>query len=96
MKPVIANLYKPKKGEIEVGYYGAVLNLGNEIVELKANINHIFDVFETVDNSIEETNMKKIENIIKAVMNEDEKLNVIWEIESENNKADFSGNRKTF
>lgn len=96
MKPVIANLYKPKKGEIEVGYYGAVLNLGNEIVELKANINHIFDVFETVDNSIEETNMKKIENIIKAVMNEDEKLNVIWEIESENNKADFQEIVKRF
>lgn len=89
MKPVIANLYKPKKGEIEVGYYGAVLNLGNEIVELKANINHIFDVFETVDNSIEETNMKKIENITKAVHSEDNNLTVIWEIESENNKANF-------
>lgn len=89
MKPVIANLYKPKKGEIEVGYYGAVLNLGNEIVELKANINHIFDIFEAVDNSVEETNMKKIENITKAVYEEDEKLNVIWEIESENNKANF-------
>ena len=89
MKPIIADLYKPKKGEIEVGYYGAVLNLGNEIVELKAKINHIFDVFETVDNSIEENNMKKIENITKAVHKEDEKLNVIWEIESENNESDF-------
>ena len=89
MKPIIADLYKPKKGEIEVGYYGAVLNLGNEIVELKAKINHIFDIFEAVDNSVEETNMKKIENITKAVHKEDEKLNVIWEIESENNKTDF-------
>lgn len=96
MKPVIANLYKPKKGEIEVGYYGAVLNLGNEIVELKAKINHIFDIFETVDNSIEETNMKKIENITKAVYNEDNKLNVIWEVESENNKADFQEIVKRF
>lgn len=96
MKPVIANLYKPKKGEIEVGYYGAVLNLGNEIVELKAKINHIFDVFETVDNSIEETNMKKIENITKAVHKEDEKLSVIWEIESENNKSDFQEIIKRF
>ena len=96
MKPIIADLYKPKKGEIEVGYYGAVLNLGNEIVELKAKINHIFDIFETVDNSIEETNMKKIENITKAVMNEDEKLNVIWEIESENNKTDFQEIVKRF
>lgn len=89
MKPIIADLYKPKKGEIEVGYYGAVLNLGNEIVELKAKINHIFDVFETVDNSIEENNMKKIENITKAVHKEDNNLMVIWEIESENNEADF-------
>ena len=89
MKPIIADLYKPKKGEIEVGYYGAVLNLGNEIVELKAKINHIFDVFEIVDNSIEETNMKKIENITKAVHKEDEKLSIIWEIESENNESDF-------
>ena len=89
MKPVIANLYKPKKGEIEVGYYGAVLNLGNEIVELKAKINHIFDIFETVDNSIEKSNMKKIENITKAVHKEDNNLTVIWEIESENNKANF-------
>ena len=89
MKPVITDLCKPKKGEIEVGYYGAVLNLGNEIVELKAKINHIFDIFEAVDNSVEETNMKKIENITKAVHKEDEKLNVIWEIESENNKANF-------
>lgn len=96
MKPVIANLYKPKKGEIEVGYYGAVLNLGNEIVELKGKINHIFDIFETVDNSIEENNMKKIENITKAVYNEDNKLNVIWEVESENNKADFQEIVKRF
>lgn len=96
MKPVIANLYKPKKGEIEVGYYGAVLNLGNEIVELKANINHIFDIFEAVDNSVEENNMKKIENITKAVHKEDEKLNVIWEIESENNKTDFQEIVKRF
>lgn len=96
MKPVIANLYKPEKGEIEVGYYGAVLNLGNEIVELKANINHIFDIFEAVDNSVEETNMKKIENITKAVYEEDEKLNVIWEIESENNKTDFQEIVKRF
>ena len=89
MKPIIADLYKPKKGEIEVGYYGAVLNLGNEIVELKAKINHIFDIFETVDNSIEKSNMKKIENITKAVHKEDNNLTVIWEIESENNKANF-------
>ena len=89
MKPVIVDLYHPEKGEIELGYYGAVLNLGNEILELKAKINHIFDVFETVDNSIEETNIKKIENITKAVYNEDNKLTVRWEIESENNKADF-------
>lgn len=89
MKTIIADLYKPEKGEIEVGYYGAVLNLGNEIVELKAKINHIFDIFETVDNSIEETNMKKIENIANAI-NEDSGLtSVIWEIKSENNKADF-------
>ena len=58
-------------------------------MELKAKINHIFDIFEAVDNSVEETNMKKIENITKAVHKEDEKLNVIWEIESENNKANF-------
>ena len=96
MKPIIADLYKPKKGEIEVGYYGAVLNLGNEILELKAKINHIFDVFETVDNSIEETNMKKIENITKAVYNEDNKLTVIWEIESENNESDFQEIVKRF
>lgn len=96
MKPVIVDLYHPKKGEIELGYYGAVLNLGNEILELKAKINHIFDVFETVDNSIEETNMKKIENITKAVHKEDEKLNVIWEIESENNKANFQEIVKRF
>lgn len=90
MKPVIVDLYNPKKGEIELGYYGAVLNLGNEIIELKAKINHIFDVFETVDNSIEETtNMKKIENITKAVYKEDNNLTVIWEIESENNESDF-------
>lgn len=89
MKPIMIDLYHPEKGEIELGYYGAVLNLGNEILELKAKINHIFDVFETVDNSIEETNMKKIENITKAVHKEDNKLSVIWEIESENNKADF-------
>lgn len=96
MKPIIADLYKPKKGEIEVGYYGAVLNLGNEILELKAKINHIFDVFETVDNSIKENNMKKIENITKAVYNEDNKLTVIWEIESENNKTDFQEIVKRF
>lgn len=36
MKAIIADLYHPEKGEIELGYYGAVLNLGNEIVELKA------------------------------------------------------------
>ena len=96
MKPVIVDLYKPKKGEIEVGYYGAVLNLGNEIVELKAKINHIFDIFETVDNSIEETNMKKIENITKAVHSEDNNLTVIWEIESENNKANFQEIVKRF
>lgn len=96
MKPIIADLYKPKKGEIEVGYYGAVLNLGNEIVELKANINHIFDIFETVDNYIEKTNMKKIENITKAVYNEDNKLTVIWEIESENNESDFQEIVKRF
>ena len=96
MKAIIADLYKPKKGEIEVGYYGAVLNLGNEIVELKANINHIFDIFETVDNYIEKTNMKKIENITKAVYNEDNKLTVIWEIESENNESDFQEIVKRF
>ena len=96
MKPIIADLYKPKKGEIEVGYYGAVLNLGNEIIELRAKINHIFDIFEAVDNSVEETNMKKIENITKAVHKEDEKLNVIWEIESENNKTDFQEIVKRF
>ena len=96
MKPIIANLYKPKKGEIEVGYYGVVLNLGNEIVELKAKINHIFDVFETVDNSIEENNMKKIENITKSVHSEDNNLTVIWEIESENNKANFQEIVKRF
>lgn len=96
MKPVIVDLYNPKKGEIELGYYGAVLNLGNEILELKAKINHIFDVFETVDNSIEETNMKKIENITKAVYNEDNKLTVIWEIESENNESDFQEIVKRF
>lgn len=96
MKPVIVDLYHPEKGEIEIGYYGAVLNLGNEIVELKAKINHIFDVFETVDNSIEETNMKKIENITKAVHKEDEKLSVIWEVESENNESDFQEIVKRF
>lgn len=49
MKAIIADLYKPKKGEIEVGYYGAVLNLGNEIVELRTKIDNIFelsDLFE--------------------------------------------------
>ena len=96
MKAIIADLYHPEKGEIELGYYGAVLNLGNEILELKAKINHIFDVFETVDNSIEKTNMKKIENIIEAVHKEDNKLTVIWEIESENNKADFQEIVKRF
>ncbi len=96
MKPIMIDLYHPEKGEIELGYYGAVLNLGNEILELKAKINHIFDVFETVDNSIEETNMKKIENIIEAVYNEDDKLTVIWEIESENNKSDFQEIIKRF
>ena len=96
MKPIMIDLYHPEKGEIELGYYGAVLNLGNEILELKAKINHIFDVFETVDNSIEETNMKKIENIIEAVYNEDDKLTVIWEIESENNKSDFQEIIKCF
>lgn len=96
MKPIMIDLYHPEKGEIELGYYGAVLNLGNEIVELKAKINHIFDVFETVDNSIKETNMKKIENITKAVHKEDNNLTVIWEVESENNKADFQEIIKRF
>ena len=96
MKAIIADLYHPEKGEIELGYYGAVLNLGNEIVELKAKINHIFDVFETVDNSIKETNMKKIENITKAVHKEDNNLTVIWEVESENNKVDFQEIIKRF
>lgn len=96
MKPIMIDLYHPEKGEIELGYYGAVLNLGNEIVELKAKINHIFDVFETVDNSIEKSNMKKIENITKAVHKEDNNLTVIWEIESENNKANFQEIVKRF
>ena len=96
MKAIITDLYHPEKGEIELGYYGAVLNLGNEIVELKAKINHIFDVFETVDNSIKETNMKKIENITKAVHKEDNNLTVIWEVESENNKVDFQEIIKRF
>lgn len=40
--------------------------------------------------------MKKIENITKAVYNEDNKLTVIWEIESENNKTDFQEIVKRF
>ena len=90
MKAIIADLYKPKKGEIEVGYYGAVLNLGNEIVELRTNIDNIFElsdlfeIFETVNNSIEETNMKKIENIVNAIHEKIGVTAVIWEIESKN------------